>query len=185
MKTRIKSYKNLTVIATVLSAIFIFPSFISLSVPMLDSFLENGSLYISFFSLPDFVTDNGLLTHLTNISGKNAALGLLILCAILKYMCILSAGLGLYGAIKICVKKKPTRFIFSSQTIALSLSFIAFILVISFALAMGIFSGNISEASGLSEELLDVSFVPTVWFYLSIISSVSSIIFCNKYSKEF
>ena len=184
MKIHIKSYRMYTLVATVLSAIFIFPSWFELSVPMLDSFLENESLYISFFSLPDFLSEHGLLTHITNIGGKTSALIVLLLSGILKYLCVLSAGLGLYGVWKSCIKKRPTRFILSSQIIALVLHFICLVIIISFKVILYIYSSNISDLSGLSPELFDVSFIPTIWFYLSLVCSVGSLIFSIKYKKE-
>lgn len=184
MKIRIKSYKNYTIAATVLSAIFLFPSWFSLSVPMLDSFLEAGSVQISFFNLPSFLEENALLTHITNMAGKSAALSVLIFSAILKYLCVLSAGLALYGVWKSCIKKRPSRFILSSQIIALSLSFISILIVVSFMVIMNYYAESISEVSGISTRFLDISFMPTVWFYLSLASSVCSLIFSGKYRRE-
>lgn len=183
MKNIFKSFRIYTLVATVLSVIFLFPSWFSLSVPMLDSFLESDSLYISFFTLPGFLEEHGLLTHITNIGGKSAALTVLIASGILKYLCVLSAGLALYGLWKSCIKKKPTRFLISSQIIALVLHSVCILIIISFAIIINIFAGNLSQTTGFSEKLLDVSFIPTVWFYLSFASCVLSLIFAIKYKK--
>lgn len=184
MKIRIKSYRIFTLVTTLLSAIFIFPSWFSLSVPMLDSFLESDSLQISFFTLPTFLEEHGLLTHITNIGGKSAALIILLLSGVFKYLCVLSSGLALYGIWKSCIKKRPTRFLISSQVIAWVLHSICLLIIIGFAIVLAVFAGSISEATGFSEKLLDVRFIPTVWFYLSLASSVLSLIFAIKYKKE-
>lgn len=183
MKINLKSFRIYTLVTTLLSAIFIFPGWFSLSVPLLESFLESDSLYISFFRLPEFIIDHGILTHITNIGGKSVSLAVLILCAVLKYMCVLSSGLAIYGVWKSCIKKRPTRFLISSQIIALVLHCLCIMIVLGFAIAMNVFSGSISAATGFSEKLLNVSFIPTVWFYLSLISCVLSLIFAIKYKK--
>ncbi len=184
MKNIIRSFRIYTLVATILSVIFLFPSWFSLSVPMLDSFLETDSLYISFFTLPDFLVEHGLLTQITNIGGKSVALAFLVTSGIFKYLCVLSAGLAIYGLWKSCVKKKPTRFLISSQIIALVLHTICLIIIISFTVAMSIFAGNISDAIGFSEKLLDISFIPTIWFYLSFASCILSLFLAIKYKKQ-
>lgn len=175
--------KCVTIVTTLLSAVFLFFNWFTLSIPVLESFLESSSFSVSFFTLPALLEENAL-GLITRLGGKSTAILTLLLCGVLKYMCILSAGLGLYGIWKICIRGKRTRFIFSSQVIALALQVLSFLLILIINIFMSKYAGSIAESMNLEADLLQFDFTPTLWLCISTLSAVGSLVSSSYYTKE-
>lgn len=183
MNRKIITLKYATIITTLLSAVFLFFNWFTLSIPVLESFLESSSFSVSFFSLPSLIEENAL-GLITRLGGKNTSIMALLLCGVLKYMCVLSAGLGLCGIYKLCRHGKISRFIFSSQVVALAMQVLSFLVILIINIFMARYAGLIADAMNVQEGLLKFHFTPTLWLWLSTISAIGSLVLSNYYSKE-
>ncbi len=183
MSKKIIAFKYITFAATLLSAVFIFFDWFMLSVPLFDAFLESGTLHISYMTLPSLIEENAL-GLITRMGGRATAITTLLLCAVLKYFCILSAGLGICGIWKVCIKNKASRTIFVSQLLAIALQIVALLMIIIINVFISVYAPGISEMLGISESLIDFRFIPTVWALISVASAILSIIFSQKYIGE-
>ena len=184
MKKNPINLKYIITVSTILSAVFLFFNWFTLSIPVLESFLESGSFSVSFFTLPQLIEENAL-GLITRLGGKGTSIMTLLLCAILKYMCVLSAGFAIFGICKMWKYDKSTRFIFSSQVIALALQVLSFLVIVIINIFMAMYADSIAQSLKLEEDLLQFHFIPTVWLCLSTISAVVSLISWNRHSKEF
>jgi len=171
-----------TLVATLASAVFIFFNWFTVSLPALNTFLTSGEMHLSFVSLPGFIQENavGLITRM---GGKSTAVTLLLLCGVLKYVCIVSAIFGLYGIWKVCIQRRKSRFIFSAQIIAIAIEAFALLLIVIINIVLSNYAGVFANAMRVQESLIDISFLPTVWMLLSIASSVGSLLLSNMYNK--
>ena len=183
MSNKSAVYKYITLVATLLSAIFIFFDWFRLSVPILDAFLESGTIQISYMTLPALIEDSAL-GLITRMGGKTTAATTLILCAVLKYLCILSAGLGICGMWKMCIKGRISKMVFVSQIIAIALQAVAFIIIIIINVFISMYAPGIAQTMNVSQELIDFNFIPTLWVMIATVSAVVSLIFSQKYIGE-
>ena len=175
--------KYIITVSTLLSAVFLFFNWFTLSIPVLESFLESGSFSVSFFTLPQLIEENAL-GLITRLGGKGTSVMTLLLCAILKYMCVLSAGFGIFGICKMWKYDKSTRFIFSSQVIALALQVLSFLVIVIINIFMAMYADSIAQSLNLEEDLLQFHFIPTVWLCLSTLSAIASLVTWHLHSKE-
>lgn len=155
--------KIITIIFSLASAVFMFFKWFSISV-------ADISEAHSLVTLPNLVQDG--TGFITRIGGKTVAGISLILCAVLEYLCILSAGLSAYGSIRLALGSNRTRMIFSSQVIAIILQIIVGLIMV----AANIISSKI--AVGL------VNLMPTIWYGISALCSVTACITSMYYSKK-
>jgi len=183
MSKQASVYKYITIVATILSAVFIFFDWFRLSVPILDTFLESGTIQISYMTLPALVEDNALAL-IVRMGGKATAATTLILCAVLKYLCVLSAGIGICGIWKVCIKGRISKMVFVSQIIALALQLVAFIVIIIINVFISMYAPGIAQSMNVSPELIDFNFIPTLWVIIATLSAIVSLIFSQKYIGE-
>ena len=174
------AFRYITLATTLLSAVFIFFDWFKLSVPLLDAFLESGTLHISYMTLPSLVEENAL-GLITRMGGRATAVTTLLLCAVLKYFCILSAGLGICGIWKVCIKNRASRTLFVSQIIAIALQVVALMMIIIINVFISVYAPAIGDMFNISEELVEFRFIPTVWALISVVSAILSLIFSQKY----
>ena len=181
-----KNYNKLkyfTVATTVLSALFLYFNWFTLSVPMMESFLESASFSVSFVTLPALIEENAL-GLITRMGGKSTAITALLLCGILKYLCVLSTGLGLWGIWKMCVKEKRSRLIFASQLIALALQLLSFLLIILINVFISGYADSIAANMNMQEGMLEFNFTPTLWLCLSTLSAIGSLVVSGNFLKR-
>ncbi len=179
-KNRIKDF---CVISCLLSAVFLFFNWITLDIPILGSFLESSSFSISFFTLPKLIEEN-VLGLITRLAGKPIAITVILLCGMLKYLCVLSLGFSVWGTWEMYMKKGKTRFVFSSLVISLALAVLSFLVIIVVNILIYIYSPAISEMIGFTDSAFKLRFVPTVWLILSFLLSLASSVFLYLFSKE-
>jgi hypothetical protein len=133
-------------------------------------------------SLPGFMEENAI-GLITRMGGKNTSVTLLILCGILKYICLLSAIFGVCGLWKVCITRRKSRFIFSAQVIAIAIEGFAFLLIIIINIVISNYAGVFADAMKVQESLIDISFLPTLWLALATLCSVGALIISNIYNK--
>ncbi len=182
MNIKTSCIKNIMMALTIITSLLLFFSFFTISIPLLESFLESNSFSVSFFSLPSFVEKNAL-GLITRFGGKGASVTLLILCAVFKYVCLLSSCMGIYGIWEVCRSKKNTRFIFASQVMALIMCFISFLMVITVNAFIFKYAERLTEIMNLNTTL-ELNFLPTVWLCIATLSSAGSLISLYKWQKE-
>jgi len=180
MSKQASVYKYITIVATLTSAVFIFFDWFRLSIPILDTFLESGTIQISYMTLPSLVEKNAL-GLIVRMGGKTTAATTLILCALLKYLCVLSAGIGICGVWKMCIKERISKMVFVSQIIAIALQFVAFIVIIIINVFISMYAPGIAETMNVSPELIDFNFIPTFWVIIATVSAIVSLVFSQKY----
>ena len=182
MNIKKSKLKNLTIAFTLATSVLLFFSFFTISVPLLKTFLESSSFSVSFFSLPSFVEKNAL-GLITRLGGKGASLTLLILCAVFKYICLLSSCMGLYGIWEMCRNKKNTKFIFASQVMAFAMCVLSILLIIVVNVFIFKYANRLSELMNL-DTALELNFLPTIWLCLATLSSIGSLIGLYRWQKE-
>ena len=170
--------KSIVMMTTIVSSILLFFNFFTISIPLLETFLESSHFSISFFTLPDFI-DKSMVGLMTNLAGKGTSALLLILCAVIKYICLLSSFFGIYGVWKFYKDNKNTKFIFASQLVNFAMCVLAFLLIMIVNVFIFRYAGFLSEAMNL-EETLELNFLPTIWLFLSAASSLFSLIKLGK-----
>ena len=175
-------FRILTAVATLASAVLIFFNWFTISLPALNTFLKSGEMSLSFMNLPAFMQENAI-GLITRMGGKSTSATLLILCGILKYVCMVSAILAVYGIWKICIRKRKSRFIFSSQVIAIAMEGFSLLLIIVINIVISNYAGVFASAMKVQESLIDVSFLPTLWMVLATACSVTSLVCSNIYNK--
>ena len=182
MELKKPDLKNMVMLTTFISSVLLFFNFFSISIPLLESFLESSSFSISFFTLPDFIEKNaiGLITRL---AGKGTSVTLLILCAVLKYICLLSSFFGIYGICMFWVDKGNTKSIFASQLIAFAMCILSFLLIITVNVFIFRYASYLTEVMSL-EEKLELNFLPTAWLLITAIASLFSLVGLGKLQKD-
>ncbi len=124
----------------------------------------------SFMTIPNLV-GHGADT-LAKLSSKGVAISMLIFCGVLKYLCILSSALGVWGVVLTFVKNKKNRLLYTSQAIASMLfAFALLLLIVVNILSNAIVGGTVSVA-------------PTLWFVIFTVSLILSYVFGYLFSKE-
>jgi len=182
MRLRKPDTKNIVMLTTLISSVLLFFNFFLISIPLLESFLESSSFSISFFTLPGFIEKNaiGLITRL---AGKGASVTLLMVCAFLKYICLLSSFFGIYGAVRLWFDRENTKFIFTSQLIVFAMCVLSFLLIITVNVFIFRYSSFLTEAMNL-EETLELNFLPTVWLFITSVTSLISLVGIIKIQKQ-
>ena len=182
MKLKKPDLKSMVMLTTFISSVLLFFNFFSISVPLLDSFLESSSFSISFFTLPEFI-ENNALGLVTRLAGKATSVILLLLCAVLKYICLLSAFMGIYGIWKMHSDQSNTKFIFASQLMIFAVCVLSFAVIVIVNVFISRYAGYLTEAMNL-EETLELNFLPTVWLGLATVTSLFSLIGLIRMQKE-
>ena len=161
MKTN--KYKYLTAITSFLVSIFmLFDWFVIKAVGTVESH--------SFITIPSMLTSGA--NFLTQLGGKAVAISILILGASLEYMCIASAALGIWGAIRTIIKPYKSRLITMSQIVSVALTSLALVAVILINVV------SVSKLGGI------VSVIPTFWFAADVIFLILSFVFSNKFPSQ-
>ena len=157
-------FRWLTFLTTLSCAVFIFFDWFKMSIIIEESF--------SFMTIPSLLED--AMRLIIKTQGKTFGFLIILLVGILKYMCILSSGLGIYGIWKCVIKKQRSSSLFISQVIALGLGILAIIIIFA---GNAIISGYV-DASSIN--ILEA----TLWLWICVISSFLSLIFQTLYSKN-
>lgn len=182
MHIKTSCLKNILMASAILTSVLLFFSFFTISIPIFESFLESSSFSVSFFSLPSFVEKNAL-GLITRLCGKGTSVAVLLLCAVLKYVCLLSSCLGVYGIWEMCRKKKNTRFVFASAVMALAMCVLAFLVLIIVNVFILRYAGTLTEIMNLETDL-ELNFLPTIWLFLATCSSSVSLIALYNWQKR-
>ncbi len=159
------AYKYITVISVLLMSVFIFFNWFVIEA---GGVIEDEAH--SFMTVTTLV-NNGADT-LSKLSNNAVAITLLLLCGVLKYLCILSSALGIWGIILSIMKDRKSRLINSVQVISTILVLTALVLM----LFVNIVSKSVVGGT--------VSAAPTVWFLIFTLSLVLSYISGYFFSKE-
>ncbi len=181
MHIKTSCLKNIMMASAILTSVLLFFSFFTISIPIFESFLESSSFSVSFFSLPSFIEKNAL-GLITRLCGKGTSVAVLILCAVLKYVCLLSSCLGVYGIWEMCRKKKNTRFVFASAVMALAMCVLSFLVLIIVNVFISRYAPALTEIMNL-DATLELNFSPTVWLFLATISSSVSLMSLYHWQK--
>lgn len=124
----------------------------------------------SFMTIPTLV-NHGAET-LSKLSTVGVAVTLMILCGILKYLCILSSALGIWGVILTFMKDKRSRLINASQMISTMLIVIALVVILAVNILSRIVVGG------------TVYMGPTLWFVIFALSLILSYICGYMISRQ-
>lgn len=156
--------KYLTLIIAAASASLVFFNWFTISIPGLE---PEGH---SFVTVPSLLEDAAGMV--SGYAGKSSAVMIILLGGILEYMCVLSAGLTVCGIWKNCILERKSRFIFSGQVIALCLHFLAALVMVGANIL-------VNSIIGISNLIL-----PTMWYILSVVLSVVTLVSLRFLNKE-
>lgn len=146
------------------------------------SFLEDWSFQTyegyreSLQTAPDKDASNALIKQLDS-DITTLVLVILVPCASVKFLLLLSVGFALYGLFRCFVFGKRNRFIISAQIISLIIQLIVYIVLVIF---------NFVDISFQSISLNEVGkLMPTLWMILATVMSASSLVLSHIYQKQY
>ncbi|MBQ4629606.1 MAG: hypothetical protein IJB70_01260 [Clostridia bacterium] len=146
------------------------------------SFLEDWSFQTyegyreSLQTAPDKDASNALIKQLDS-DITTLVLVILVPCASVKFLLLLSVGFALYGLFRCFVFGKRNRFIMSAQIISLIIQLIVYIVLVIF---------NFVDISFQSISLNEVGkLMPTLWMILATVMSASSLALSHIYQKQY
>lgn len=166
-------FKVLTAITALSAAVFVFFNWVTVGGEIIEV-TARDSYSFSLVTLPSFIVN--IVSTLEIYIGASYVIAILIALGLLEFAAVLSAGFSVYGIYKQCIRNKPTKIIMSSQIVAITLQLMAAMLVI----IVGLYIDKTPLAS-LGSML---TFRPTLWLYISFLSSAASLACTLLYNKQ-
>ena len=179
MDNKFNKTKYICIISTLFSLVLMFFNYFTLSVPSLNELLSSDSFSISLMTLPFFVSEN-VIGLVSQFGGNSTALSVLILCALIKTASLFLVLVALLGLWRVFIKKEASRLLVKANYIILLLEFVSLVGIIFVNVIINTFSAQISSLLGSNFE---ISFMPTIWLFLSIAFSLISLHYSQKVDK--
>lgn len=179
MDNKFNKTKYICMLSTVICVILMFFNYFTLSVPSLNELLISDSFSISFMTLPFFVSEN-VVGLLSQFGGNKLAILVLIMCALLKIVSLLLVVFALLGLWRVCIKKERSKVLISAHYAMLLLEFVSLVGIVFANIIINTFSSEISSLIGSNFE---ISFMPTLWLFLSIVFTLISVNLSQKLDK--